>query len=146
MDKRVWVFTVTWCIMIAVPMNRYIHYDEFGRQVMEVYPVEQYIQDYDCGHNKQFLQSKEAREFYLRAIKESSNGEFIPGKLYDVRIDSAEYSEYIIPPEIDDKINLNPFWKKPIYLTNPENQINVNPSWRKTVFILDSIGINSFHR
>lgn len=127
MEKKVWVFTVTWCIMIAVPMNKYIHYDEFDRQVIELYPVNQYVQSYDCGHSKQFLQSKEAREFYLRAIKESSDGEFIPGKLYDVRIDSAEYSEYIVPLKIDDKIDLNQRWTKR------------NAVW-------DSIDISVFHR
>lgn len=77
--------------MISMPITwDHIYYDEYGRTMIDVYPVIKYNHWTDCDNKKIFTDSSAASEFYNKARKDSAeyNGN---QKIYNIRIDSAEH-------------------------------------------------------
>ncbi len=88
---KVWLFTVSWCIMISMPITRdHIYYNEFGRTMADIHPVIRYNYKTDCDNKKIFTDSSAALEFYHKALKDSAEYTGYQ-KIYNIRIDSAEH-------------------------------------------------------
>jgi hypothetical protein len=92
--EKMWMYVVTWCIVVMVMEPKVYYFDEFGRSSSSYgyETLENRIRyENDCNHERLFGNRDEAFAFYSRGINDNpANSVTQAGRLVNIKIDSIQ--------------------------------------------------------